>query len=143
MAGRRRFVLACLPILVVSLAGCGAAEDKAQSLASTAVNKGVNDAAELIVREAFTDALKKANVTLVGDPDCSSKLRTDVKGLTVKGSVSCTGKTDKGHSTSATFRGVIAVGNTATACKGRFIVKVAGQAKVNKDIDVCAAAKAR
>ncbi len=138
MTGRRLCVAVAL---VVALTGCGAVENKAKSVASTAVNKGVSTAAEGIVAGAFTETLSKAGITLDGDPDCTSDLTTDVKGLTVKGSVDCTGKTTKGDSASARFNGVIAVGSQATSCKGHFLVKVQGKARLDKDVDVCEAAK--
>jgi hypothetical protein len=138
---RQALVLASVPVLVAAVTGCGVAANKVKSLASSAVNKGVSDAAQAIVGAAFTDALSKAGVTLAGDPDCSSDLQTDVQGLTVKGTVSCTGKTDQGKSATGAFKGVIAVGDKATSCKGHFTVKVDGHAKVNKDVDVCELAK--
>ena len=130
----------CLPVLL-ALSACGAVEDKARSAASSAVNKGVSAAAEAIVASAFTEAATKAGVTLDGNPDCSSDLDTDVKGLTVKGTVTCAATTDKGKAASSTFKGVIAVGSSATSCKGRFVLKVDGKAKVDKDVDVCEVAK--
>jgi hypothetical protein len=138
MTGRRLCVAVAL---VAALSACGAVENKAKSVASSAVNKGVSTAAEGIVGSAFTETLSKAGITLDGDPDCSSNLTTDVKGLTVKGSVDCTGKTTKGDSATARFNGVIAVGSDSTSCKGHFVVKVQGKARLNKDIDVCEAAK--
>ena len=98
MTGRRLCVAVAL---VAALTGCGAVQDKAKSVASSAVNKGVSTAAEGIVAGAFTETLSKAGLSLDGDPDCSSDLTTDVKGLTVKGSVDCTGKTTKGDSATA------------------------------------------
>jgi len=138
MNGRRLWVAV---VLVAVLTGCGAVQDKAKSVASSAVNKGVSTAAEAVVAGAFTETLTKAGITLDGDPSCSSDLATDVKGLTVKGSVDCTGKTTKGDAASARFNGVIGVGTDATSCKGHFLVTVQGKARLDKDIDVCEAAK--
>ena len=138
MTGRRLCVAVAL---VATLTGCGAVQDKAKSVASSAVNKGVSTAAEAVVAGAFTETLSKAGLSLDGDPNCSSDLTTDVKGLTVKGSVDCTGKTTKGDAATATFNGVIGVGTDATSCKGHFLAKVQGKARLDKDVDVCEAAK--
>jgi hypothetical protein len=135
------WVFVAVVATAAALTGCGTVENKAKSVASSAVNKGVSTAAEAIVASAFTETLSKAGLALEGDPDCSSNLETDVKGLTVKGSVDCTGKTTKGDAASARFNGVIAVGSASTSCKGHFLVKVQGKARLDKDIDVCEAAK--
>jgi hypothetical protein len=134
--------LLCIPVLVVFVSGCGAVQNEAGHVASAAVDRGVSAAAEGVVGAAFTDALSREGVTLDGEPSCSSKLDTDVKGLTVKGSVSCSATTDSGKAAAATFKGVIAVGQNATSCKGHFLVKVEGKPKLDKDVDVCALAKA-
>jgi hypothetical protein len=131
----------CLPLLVVAVTGCAAVESQAKHAASAAVDKGVSVAAEAIVGAAFTDALSRLGITLDGEPSCSSKLDTDVKGLTVKGTVNCSATTDSGKAAAATFKGVIAVGSRATSCKGHFLVTVDGKAKVDKDVDVCELAK--
>ena len=139
---RRTVGRLCLPVLLVAVTGCAAVESQAKSAASAAVDKGVSVAAEGVVGAAFTDALSRLGVTLDGQPTCSSKLDTDVKGLTVKGTVNCSATTDSGKAAASTFKGVIAVGGNATSCKGHFVVKVDGNAKVDKDVDVCELAKA-
>jgi hypothetical protein len=139
---RRAVGRLCLGVLLVGVSGCAAVESQAKSAASTVVDKGVSVAAEGVVGAAFTDALSRLGITLDGDPNCSSKLDTDVKGLTVKGTVNCSATTDSGKPASSAFKGVIAVEGNATSCKGHFTVKVDGKVKVDKDVDVCELAKA-
>jgi hypothetical protein len=139
---RRVLCRLTLAALLVAVSGCAAVESQAKSAASAAVDKGVSAAAEGVVGAAFTDALSHLGITLDGDPNCSSKLDTDVKGLTVKGTVSCSATTDGGKPAAAAFKGVIAVQGNATSCKGHFTVTVDGAAKVDKDVDVCELAKA-
>jgi hypothetical protein len=146
MTPRPWLVVLAVPVLVGALTGCGAVANKADSIASNAVNnvanKAVSAGAEQIVGAAFTDALTKAGVTLDGNPTCTSKLKTDVAGLTVKGTVACSGKTTKKQTATSTLSGVIAVGTSSTSCTGRFIVKLSGKTKVNKDVNVCTLARA-
>jgi hypothetical protein len=134
-------LIAVVPLLFLGVAGCSAVENKAKSVASSAVNKTVSSAAEAIVGSAFTSAMDKAGLKLAGDPTCTSDLSTDLKGLTVKGTVTCSGKTTKGKSAAATFKGTVAVGDKATNCKGRFVMTVGGKPQVDKDVDVCQLAK--
>lgn len=141
MGLRRVGGLLLLPVIIAAVTGCGAVESQAKQAASAAVDKGVSAAAEGVVGAAFTDALSRLGITLDGEPSCSSKLDTDVKGLTVKGTVNCSATTDSGKAASGAFKGVIAVGGNATSCKGHFLVKVDGRAKLDKDVDVCELAK--
>lgn len=134
---RRSTFLAALPLVLLGVAGCSAVENKAKSVASSAVNKTVSSAAEAIVGSAFSSAMDQAGLKLAGDPTCTSDLSTDLKGLTVKGTVKCSGKTTKGKSAAATFKGTVAVGDKATNCKGRFVVTVGGKPQLDKDVDVC------
>ena len=115
--------------------------EQGEERASAAVNKGVSTAAEGIVGAAFTEHCPRLGITLDGRPDCSSKLDTDVKGLTVKGTVNCSADHRQRQGGRPLQRRDRRRGN-ATSCKGHFLVKVEGKAKVDKDVDVCELAKA-